>query len=73
VRETGAQLAIAADGVLTAMSFELGVRAPEELETRGRGLLRGAGHGSDADARFFALLPAGWNPPAPWVALQLTA
>jgi hypothetical protein len=73
VRETGAQLAVAADGVLTTMSFELGVRAPEELEARGRGLLRGAGHGADAEARFFALLPSGWNPPAPWVGLALTA
>jgi len=73
VRETGAQLAVATDGVLTTMSFELGVRAPEELEARGRGLLRGAGHGADADARFFALLPAGWTPPAPWVGLALTA
>jgi hypothetical protein len=73
VRETGAQLAVAADGVVTTMSFELGVRAPEELEARGRGLLRGAGHGADADPRFFALLPAGWNPPAPWVGLSLTA
>jgi hypothetical protein len=72
VRETGAQLAIGTNGVVTAMSFELGVRAPEELETRGRSLLRGAGLGSDADARFFALLPSGWTPPAPWHALTLT-
>src|SRR4029077_9806210 len=35
VRETGSQLAVTADGVLAAMSFELGVRAPEELEVRG--------------------------------------
>ncbi len=73
VRETGAQLAVAANGVLTAMSFELGVRAPEELEARGRGLLRGAGLGSDTVTLFFALLPTGWTPPAPWVALALTA
>lgn len=73
VRETGAQLAISTDGVVTAMSFELGVRAPEELEQRARGLLRGAGHGAEADAKFFALLPAGWNPPAPWIGLALTA
>jgi len=32
----------ASSGVVTAMSFELGVRAPEDLEVRGRGLLRGA-------------------------------
>ena len=69
VRETGTQLAVAADGVLTAMSFELGVRAPEDLEARGRGLLRGAGLTLDSDTRFFALLPAGWTPPAPWIAL----
>ena len=69
VRETGTQLAVAADGVLTAMSFELGVRAPEDLEARGRGLVRGAGLTLDSDTRFFALLPAGWTPPAPWVAL----
>jgi hypothetical protein len=73
VRETGTQLAVAADGVLAAMSFELGVRAPEELEVRGRGLLRGAGMMADADTKFFALLPAGWSPPAPWVALATTA
>jgi hypothetical protein len=72
VRETGTQLAVAADGVLTAMSFELGVRAPEELEVRGRSLLRGAGLALDAETRFFALLPAGWTPPSPWVALATT-
>jgi hypothetical protein len=69
VRETGTQLAVAANGVLTAMSFELGVRAPEDLEVRGRGLVRGAGMTLDAETRFFALLPAGWAPPAPWVAV----
>jgi len=69
VRETGTQLAVAAGGVLTAMSFELGVRAPEDLEVRGRSLLRSAGMSLDADTRFFALLPAGWTPPPPWVAL----
>lgn len=73
VRETGTQLAVTADGALTAMSFELGVRAPEELEVRGRSLLRGAGVAVDADTRFFALLPAGWAPPSPWIALPLTA
>jgi hypothetical protein len=73
VRETGTQLAVAAGGVLTAMSFELGVRAPEELESRGRSLLRGAGLALDADTRFFALLPAGWTPPPPWVATITTA
>jgi hypothetical protein len=73
VRETGSQLAVASDGVLAAMSFELGVRAPEELEVRGRGLLRGAGMMSDAETKFFALLPTGWTPPAPWVALATTA
>ena len=73
VRETGTQLAVAAEGVLTAMSFELGVRAPEDLEVRGRGLARGAGLTLDADTRFFALLPAGWMPPAPWVAVPTTA
>jgi len=73
VRETGTQLAVTADGALTAMSFELGVRAPEELEVRGRSLLRGAGVALDADTRFFALLPAGWAPPSPWIALPLTA
>jgi hypothetical protein len=73
VRETGAQLAVATNGVLTAMSFELGVRAPEELETRGRSLLRGAGIASDGETRFFALLPKGWTPPSPWVALPMTA
>lgn len=73
VRETGTQLAVAADGVVAAMSFELGVRAPEELEVRGRGLLRGAGMMADAETRFFALLPTGWTPPAPWVALSTTA
>jgi hypothetical protein len=72
VRETGTQLAVAASGVVTAMSFELGVRAPEELEVRGRGLLRGAGLTVDADTRFFALLPTGWTPPAPWVAVATT-
>ena len=72
VRETGTQLAVAAGGVLTAMSFELGVRAPEDLEVRGRGLLRGAGLTVDADTRFFALLPTGWTPPAPWVAVATT-
>ena len=72
VRETGTQLAVTADGVLTAMSFELGVRAPEELEARGRGLIRGAGLTLDSETRFFALLPAGWTPPAPWVALATT-
>jgi hypothetical protein len=72
VRETGTQLAVAAGGVLTAMSFELGVRAPEDLEVRGRSLLRGAGLALDAETRFFALLPAGWTPPAPWVALPTT-
>jgi hypothetical protein len=70
VRETGTQLAVATDGVLTAMSFELGVRAPEDLEARGRGLVRGAGLTLDSETRFFALLPAGWTPPAPWVALS---
>jgi len=73
VRETGTQLAVAAGGVVSAMSFELGVRAPEELETRGRSLLRGAGLPLDADTRFFALLPAGWTPPPPWVATTTTA
>jgi hypothetical protein len=73
VRETGTQLAVATDGVLAAMSFELGVRAPEDLEVRGRGLLRGAGMTADAETKFFALLPAGWTPPAPWVALAATA
>ena len=72
VRETGTQLAVAADGVLTAMSFELGVRAPEDLEVRGRGLVRGTGMTLDTETRFFALLPAGWTPPAPWVALATT-
>jgi hypothetical protein len=72
VRETGTQLAVAAGGVLTAMSFELGVRAPEELEVRGRSLLRGAGLAVDADTRFLALLPAGWTPPPPWVAMPMT-
>jgi len=72
VRETGTQLAVAASGVVTAMSFELGVRAPEDLEVRGRGLLRGAGLTVDADTRFFALLPTGWTPPAPWVAVATT-
>jgi hypothetical protein len=69
VRETGTQLAVTTDGVLTAMSFELGVRAPEDLEARGRGLVRGAGLTLDSETRFFALLPAGWTPPAPWIAL----
>jgi hypothetical protein len=69
VRETGTQLAVAAGGVLTAMSFELGLRAPEELEVRGRSLLRGAGMALDGETRFFALLPTGWTPPAPWVAV----
>ena len=69
VRETGTQLAVAAGGVVTAMSFELGVRAPEDLEVRGRSLLRGVGMAADADTRFFALLPAGWTPPPPWVGL----
>ena len=55
------------------MSFELGVRAPEDLEVRGRGLARGAGLTLDADTRFFALLPTGWMPPAPWVAVPTTA
>ncbi|MBV8210753.1 MAG: hypothetical protein JO133_11900 [Burkholderiaceae bacterium] len=73
VRETGTQLAVAADGVLTAMSFELGVRAPEDLEVRGRGLARGAGMTLDTETRFFALLPAGWTPPAPWVAVPTNA
>ena len=73
VRETGSQLAVAANGVLTAMSFELGVRAPEDLEVRGRGLVRGTGMTMDAETRFFALLPAGWAPPAPWVAVPTTA
>jgi hypothetical protein len=73
VRETGTQLAVAAGGMLTAMSFELGVRAPEELEARGRSLLRGAGLAADADTRFFALLPAGWTPPPPWVATTTSA
>jgi hypothetical protein len=73
VRETGSQLAVAVDGVLAAMSFELGVRAPEELEVRGRGLLRGAGMTADGETKFFALLPTGWTPPAPWVALPTTA
>ena len=73
MRETGTQLAVTAGGALTAMSFELGVRAPEELEVRGRSLLRGAGLALDADTRFFALLPAGWAPPSPWIALPLTA
>jgi hypothetical protein len=72
VRETGTQLAVAAGGVLTAMSFELGVRAPEDLEVRGRSLLRGAGLALDGETRFFALLPAGWSPPPPWVALPTT-
>jgi hypothetical protein len=72
VRETGTQLAVAAGGVVTAMSFELGVRAPEELEVRGRSLLRGAGLAVDADTRFLALLPAGWTPPPPWVAMAMT-
>jgi hypothetical protein len=72
VRETGTQLAVTSDGVLAAMSFELGVRAPEELEARGRGLLRGAGMMADSETRFFALLPAGWTPPAPWVAMPST-
>jgi hypothetical protein len=72
VREAGTQLAVAAGGVLTAMSFELGVRAPEELEVRGRGLVRGTGMTLDADTRFFALLPAGWAPPSPWVAVATT-
>jgi hypothetical protein len=72
VRETGTQLAVAAGGVLTAMSFELGVRAPEDLEVRGRGLVRGVGMTLDADTRFFALLPAGWTPPSPWVAVATT-
>jgi hypothetical protein len=72
VRETGTQLAVAADGVLTAMSFELGVRAPEDLEVRGRGLVRGAGLTLDSETRFFALLPVGWTPPAPWIALATT-
>ncbi|HEX7156178.1 MAG TPA: hypothetical protein VF229_03125 [Burkholderiaceae bacterium] len=69
VREAGSQLAIIVDGVLTAMSFELGVRAPEELEVRGRGLLRVAGLGDAEATRFYAMLPKGWLPPAPWVAL----
>ena len=73
VRETGAQLAVSTNGVLTAMSFELGVRAPEELESRGRSLLRGAGIASDGETRFFALLPKGWTPPSPWVGLQMSA
>ncbi len=72
VRETGTQLAVAAGGVLTAMSFELGVRAPEDLEVRGRSLMRGAGLALDANTRFFALLPAGWTPPSPWVAVPTT-
>jgi hypothetical protein len=72
VRETGSQLAVAAGGVLTAMSFELGVRAPEDLEVRGRGLVRGAGLTMDSETRFYALLPAGWTPPSPWVAVAMT-
>jgi hypothetical protein len=72
VRETGTQLAVASGGVLAAMSFELGVRTPEELEARGRGLLRGAGMLADSETRFFALLPTGWTPPAPWVAMPTT-
>ena len=72
VRETGTQLAVAAGGALTALSFELGVRAPEDLEVRGRSLLRGAGLALDGETRYFALLPAGWTPPSPWVAVATT-
>ncbi len=73
VREAGSQLAVIVDGVLTAMSYELGVRAPEELEVRGRGLLRVAGLGDAEATRFYAMLPKGWLPPAPWVALPQAA
>ncbi len=68
VREAGTQLAIGIDGVLGAMSFELGVRAPEELAIRGRGLLRCAGVGQEDSIRYYAILPEGWRPPAPWQA-----
>jgi len=72
VRETGTQLALASAGVIAAMSFELGIRAPEELEIRARGLARGAGLELDGQTRYFALLPAGWLPPAPWIAVPTT-
>ena len=45
-------------GVLAAMSFELGVRAPEELEARGRGLLRGEPGGWVASAILWGLDPS---------------
>jgi len=72
VRETGTQLALASGGVISAMSFELGIRAPEDLEIRARGLARGAGLELDGGTRYFALLPAGWLPPAPWIAVPTT-
>jgi len=73
VREAGAQLAVLINGVLTSMSFEFGVAAPKELELRGRGLLRVAGVGGDGAVRFYAITPAGWKAPDPWVCLPASA
>ena len=61
------------NGVLTSMSFEFGVAAPKELELRGRGLLRVAGVGGDGAVRFYAITPAGWKAPDPWVCLPASA
>jgi len=69
IRDAGAQLGVLIDGVLTAMSFEFGVAAAKELELRGRGLLRAAGVGGAGTVRFYAIAPATWKAPEPWVGL----
>jgi hypothetical protein len=71
VRDAGAQLAVLVDGALACMSFEFGVSNSKELELRGRGLLRIAGVGGEGPVQFFAMSPAEWKAPEPWVCLGL--
>ncbi len=73
VRDAGAQLAVMVNGALACMSFEFGVSNPKELELRGRGLLRIAGVGGEGPVHFFAMSPAEWKAPEPWVCLGLAA
>lgn len=74
VRAAGTQLAAMVDGIFIATSFEAGIQAAPELETRARGMLRTAASSraafDDAAGLFYAIAEPEWRSETPWVILQ---